>query len=81
MNPLCTVSFDGGDPFTALTSTPRNRAARGESMSFSVIMLLLIMKYEKSGKITKLGRKTPINSTPTAGDNDSGTCGAVTRRP
>ncbi|EYC38657.1 hypothetical protein Y032_0703g1668 [Ancylostoma ceylanicum] len=43
-------------------------------------MLLLVMKYEKSEEITKLGRKALKNSTPTAADNDSGACGAVARR-
>ncbi|EYB90708.1 hypothetical protein Y032_0215g2357 [Ancylostoma ceylanicum] len=50
-------------------------------MSFAAILLVLIMKHEKSEKTTKMGRKTPRSSTSTAGDNDSGACGAVTWRP
>ncbi|EYC45702.1 hypothetical protein Y032_0419g1124 [Ancylostoma ceylanicum] len=49
-------------------------------MSFAGIMLLLVMKHEKSEKITKLGRKASRNSTPTADDYDSGSCGAVAWR-
>ncbi|EYB96297.1 hypothetical protein Y032_0151g2800 [Ancylostoma ceylanicum] len=44
-------------------------------------MLLLVMKHEKSEKVTKSGRKAPRNSTLTADDNDFGASGAVARRP
>ncbi|EYC05575.1 hypothetical protein Y032_0081g1455 [Ancylostoma ceylanicum] len=51
-------------------------------MSFTaVIMLHLVMKHEKSGNITtKLGRKAPRNSAPTAEYNECGACGTVARR-
>ncbi|EYB83964.1 hypothetical protein Y032_0326g2577 [Ancylostoma ceylanicum] len=66
----------------AVTQARRVTAPRApELMSFAAIMLLLVMKHEESGKITKSGRKVPRNSTPTADDNDSGACGAVARCP
>ncbi|EYC14238.1 hypothetical protein Y032_0041g422 [Ancylostoma ceylanicum] len=52
-----------------------------ESISFVVIMLLLVMKHEKSEMIIKVRRKMPRSSTQTLDDNDSGECGEVARRP
>ncbi|EYC24641.1 hypothetical protein Y032_0013g2024 [Ancylostoma ceylanicum] len=78
-----TVRVDSGDPSTALTSTPCNRVARA---GIDVVCYHYATyryetkKYEKSEKITKLGRKAPRNSTPAADANNSVACGAVARR-
>ncbi|EYC08195.1 hypothetical protein Y032_0067g41 [Ancylostoma ceylanicum] len=49
-----------------------------ESMSSTPVMLFLARNMKKKrGKITKLERRAPRNSTRAADDNDSGSRGAV----